>query len=285
MTLTVRNSESESAGINVMPPPWNYAPGDRGRLIDVALTQREPENAGVGERENAPSGLKLRLEYGTVRIIVVKPPDTVYGPGDVGRFKDLLPSGGGVTYASRDPDTSDPPSPYRMKGDVDIECAPITGNDVSFAALMLMDANVAQASIRTESGANGVRGPPSGVRTIYVEGKVNSFKLPDQFDESRLKGKVIDLGPNEDYKRQVKVFQEQVKQLEKEHSVTFEELKAYAGHEVRVADGKVVEANGKAVKNADGKVVPPEEHVNESNRPENRVPHEGAHPTRVPRGH
>lgn len=239
-------------------PPSGYA---------MALTERKPGITGDGKHETSPA--QVNFEYESVQIILVPPGD--YAPGDRDRLIDL-PASGEVTYASRvDRNTSDAP-PYRLTGDVDVTCGPIIGHDAANVALMLMGGNVARASIQTV--ANGVRGPPRVVRRVYVVGgTVKSFHGPDQFHESVLNSKVMDLGPEkksaEDYERKAERFQSEVKQLEEKFNVPAGQLKAHAGQVVTVADSKVVKnvdpTKMKLVKK-DGAFRPDEEYVQNSNR-------------------
>lgn len=142
--------------------------------------------------------------------------------------------------------------PYILHGDVDITCGDLTNDDAGYAALLLEDGELTRASISLAEGP--ARGPPVRARTVYIMGNVREVHGPEQYRQSVLLEKTLELGPTdssrEAYKERLGEWNKEILALEAKLHVPAEDLRAYAGTMVQVKSGEIVGAvdrNGKPV--------------------------------------
>jgi hypothetical protein len=145
--------------------------------------------------------------------------------------------------------------PYIIHGDVKVTCGSLVDENSGYASGILE--NESFLTLEVGLDLHGPRGPPSTefmisqgegklVRTVYVVGRLESFSGPDQFHQSYMKTRIIDLGPSkadlDKFQSKDRQWQESTAELASHYNVDVHSIRAFAGGEVNIYDGRVQRA-------------------------------------------
>ncbi|MGA8086701.1 MAG: hypothetical protein WCA10_05295 [Terracidiphilus sp.] len=173
--------------------------------------------------------------------------------GDVASiFNGRLPGVPTNASAPEDRQMKNSLSPYIIYGDVAVTFGSLVDNDYGYLSGVLEAGSF--SALEVDLYHRGPRGPPSTefmishekdrlARKVYVVGRLETIHGPDQFKHSFMRTHIVDLGPSKtdlkNFRSNDQHWQESTAALASYYNVGVNSIRAFAGREVDIYDGKV----------------------------------------------